>query len=71
LVKGPTEHIYIDTELEFFLNSEDMRLLDVKHAELQVRKSKRHAAVPKHVSKTYTIDENELIETLKARCYTP
>ena len=67
MIMGPMESIYVDTDLEFYVNSEDVRLLNIRHEELpQVRRSQRHG----QAKKKYEINKED-IESLKLECYTP
>jgi hypothetical protein len=68
LIRGATENMYVTTELEYFLNSEDVRVIDMKHSKLEVRKSARRVVASN--KETFTFDDEEL-ETLKKRCWQP
>ena len=49
-------------------SSEDVRFVDMKHSEIEVRRSSRASVVS--ATKVYDLDEGE-IETLKQRCWEP
>ena len=68
LVKGATELMYTISEREYYLNSEDVRVINMKHTEVDVRRSARRAAT--NNKKTYEFDEGE-IEKLKIGCWDP
>jgi hypothetical protein len=68
LVRGAIENMYATTELEYYLHSEDVRVIDMKHSKLQVRKSARNVA---GCNKEIFIFDEEEMETLKKRCWTP
>ena len=59
--------MYATSEREYYLNSEDVRVINMKHRELDVRRSARNGVNDK---KTYEFDENE-IEKLKIGCWDP
>ena len=70
MIRGPTEGIYITSEVDFYLNSEDVRVINVQHSEVPVRRSGRALARAASNKKTYSIDDED-IETLKNKCYKP
>jgi hypothetical protein len=66
--KGATDLMYVSTDREFNLHSEDVRFVNLKHKEMQVRRSSRKTSVTN--TKTIELDEVEM-ETLKSRCWRP
>jgi TRAP-type uncharacterized transport system substrate-binding protein len=68
MVRGPTDGIYITSEQEFFMNSEDVRVINMKHSEVQVRKSARALTQAASNKKTYKIEDEDM-ETLKNKCW--
>ena len=61
--------MYSTTECELYnMSVEDVRFVNMKHSEVEVRRSSRQSVVSN--VKTYELDESE-IETLKARCWEP
>jgi hypothetical protein len=61
--------MYVSTEREFNLHSEDVRLINMKHEEIVAQTSSRRKA-PTSNKKTYMLDELE-IEALKLKCWQP
>lgn len=73
LIKGPTELMYSISDREYYLNSEDVRVINMKHTEVhrQVRRSSRSAAISNsNDRKTYEFNEQE-IDKLRLRCWNP
>jgi hypothetical protein len=68
MVRGPTEGIYITSRTEYHLMSEDVRAINMKHSEVQVRKSAR-AKVASN-KKIYKIEDEDM-DTLKSVCWKP
>ena len=66
--KGASGSMYTTTECEFNMSVEDVRFVDIKHSEIEVRRSTRASVVSS--AKTYELDEDE-VETLKHRCWEP
>ena len=69
LLRGATDLLYTTSELEFNLNSEDVRLLHMKHSDVKVRRSAR-SKIQGNSMKTYLFDEHDM-DILKARCWKP
>jgi hypothetical protein len=71
LIRGATDLMYVTTELEYNLHSEDVRVVSMSNSELVVRKSARQAVIASSAGKkTYLLIEKEL-NVLKERCWTP
>jgi hypothetical protein len=66
--KGDDGLIYCTTECEFNMGSEDVRVVDMEHKEMEVRRSSRNA-VASNV-KTFTMSK-EGLDKLKERCWQP
>ena len=66
--KGTDGLIYSTTECEFNMGSEDVRVVDMEHEEVKVRRSSRNA-VASNV-KTFTMSKKAL-DKLKERCWQP
>jgi hypothetical protein len=66
--KGASSTMYTTTECEFNMGIEDVRFVDMKQSEIEVRRSSRASVVS--AAKVYDLDEGE-IETLKQRCWEP
>lgn len=60
--------VYTTTECEYNMGIEDVRFVDMKHSEIEVRRSSRASVVSN--ARTYELNEDE-IETLKTRCWEP
>jgi hypothetical protein len=67
-VKGPTELMYSSSEKEYNLHSEDVRVIDMKHKKVEVRRSNRQPIASNKV--TILLDEGGLDE-LKLGCWVP
>jgi len=67
LIKGSAANMYVTTELEFNLHSEDVRFVDMQHSKVKVRKSARNP-VPSSNKDSYIFEEEEM-NTLKTRCW--
>ena len=71
LIKGATELMYATSEREYYLNSEDVRVINMEHREIDVRRSARRVARSGvNDKKTYEFVESE-IEKLKIGCWDP
>ena len=71
LIRGATDLMYVTSEREYNLHSGDVRVINMKHKEVEVRKSSRKAVVLCSVGKkTYSFDEKE-INTLMTLCWQP
>ena len=68
LIRGATENMYVTTELEFYLHSEDVRVINMQHSKIEVRRSSRQAQASNKES--FLFNQTE-IETLKSRCWDP
>ena len=69
--KGPTDLMYVSTELEYNLNSEDLRFLDMSDKEVPVRMQRKGRRTGNATNaKRYEFSSSE-IETLRARCWRP
>ena len=68
LQKTQIEGVYSVTDIQFYLNSEDVRFVDMKHGEVERRQSKRSQELP--TSKLHKLDAKEL-DSLKKRCWNP
>ena len=66
--RGATSVMYSTTECEFNMSAEDVRFVDMKHEEIEVRRSSRQSVVS--AAKVFHLDGDE-IETLKVRCWQP
>jgi hypothetical protein len=66
--KGTEGLMYSTTECEFNMGSEDVRVVDMEHEEVKVRRSSRNA-VASNV-KTFTMSKKAL-DKLKERCWQP
>ena len=58
--------MYSSTDLEFNLHSEDVRAINMKHSEVESRRSSRASTIT--TAKVHTFDEVE-IEELKLKCW--
>ena len=67
-MRGQTELMYSSTDLEFNLHSEDVRAINMKHSEVESRRSSRASTIM--TAKVHTFDEVE-IEELKLKCWKP
>ena len=56
------------TDTQFYLNSEDVRFVDMKHEEVERRQSKRSQQLP--TNKLHKLDTKQL-ESLKKSCWDP
>ena len=63
LQKTQIEGVYFVTDIQFYLNSEDVRFVDMSHGEVERRQSKRSQQLP--TSKLHKLDAKEL-DSLKA-----
>ena len=71
LIKGATELMYATSEREYYLNIEDLRVINMKHREVDLRRSARRVARNGvNDKKTYAFVESE-IEKLKIGCWDP
>jgi hypothetical protein len=61
--------MYVTTELEYYIHSEDVRMINMVHSRVAVRKSSRSIAATNN-KETYELIEDE-IDTLKKRCWDP
>jgi hypothetical protein len=66
LIRGATESMYVTTDLEYFLHSEDVRIASMKHSRVEVRKSSR--SIASSTKEIHLFDEEEM-QTLKIRCW--
>lgn len=69
LIRGATETMYVTTELEYYLQSKDVRMINMVHSRVEVRKSSR-SIVATNNRETYELIQDE-IDTLKKRCWGP
>ena len=69
LVKGATDLMYCTSEREYYLNSEDVRVINMKHKEVAVRRTARRVSSLSSKT-TYEFDESEM-EELKLGCWNP
>ena len=67
--KGPTDTMYVSTDREYNLHSEDIRLINMKGKELVARRSSRSRQSVTS-SKTYELDNGEL-DKLRTKCWRP
>ena len=68
LQKTQIEGVYSVTDIQFYLNSEDVRFVDMKHEEVERRQSKRSQQLP--TNKLHKLDTKQL-ESLKKSCWDP
>ena len=68
LVKGATELHYATSDRDYYLSSEDVRVSNMKHSEVVVRRSSRGVAATD--KKTYEFDQQDM-ERLKLACWDP
>ena len=68
LKKSASGIMYSTTDCEFNLSVEDVRFANMKHSEVEVRRSSRMSVVSN--AKVFELDVEE-IETLKLRCWAP
>jgi hypothetical protein len=66
LRRGGAENMYVETDQDYYLMCEDVRLPNMQHKEVPVRRSARQLAAP--ANKTFEFDLEE-IETLQLRCW--
>jgi hypothetical protein len=69
LIKGSAALVYVTTEMEYNLHSEDVRIVNMKHSKVKVRKSTRNPAQASNKD-TYLFEEDEM-DTLKEMCWKP
>ena len=62
------EGMYPVTDAQFYLNSGDVRFVDMKHEEVERRQSKRSQQLP--TNKLHKLDTKQ-IESLKKSCWGP
>ena len=60
--------MYVASDREYYLNSEDVRTVNMKHSEVALRRTARRIAT--NSKKTYEFDLDE-IATLRLRCWRP
>ena len=68
LQKSSIEGMYSVTDTEFCLNSEDVCFVDMKHAEVERRQSKRSQQFP--TNKLHKLDTKQ-IKSRKKSCWDP
>jgi hypothetical protein len=68
LIRGATELMYVASDRDFYINSEDVRVINMQHQEVQVRRSARQLAAPSKPTYEFNIDE---IALLQMRCWQP
>ena len=68
LKKTAIEDVYSTTDLQFYLNSEDVRFVDMKFEEVQRKRSSRNQQVPG--DKLLKLETKEL-GILRSRCWQP
>ena len=62
--------MYSTTECEFNMGSEDVRVVDMEHEEVKVRRSSRNAVASNVKTFTCTMSKKAL-DKLKERCWQP
>ena len=68
LQKTSVEGMYSVTDTQFYLNSEDVRFVDMKHEEVEQRQSKRSQQLP--TNELHKLDTKQ-IKSLKKSCWDP
>jgi hypothetical protein len=68
LRRGATELLYVATDRDFYINSEDVRFVNMQHEEVRVRRSARQLSAPTKPTYEFNVDE---IATLQMRCWQP
>ena len=68
LQKTQVEGVYSVTDIQFYLNSEDVRFVHMKHEEVERRQSKRSQELP--TNKLHKLDAKG-VDSLKKRCWNP
>lgn len=68
LKKTALEGVYSISDMDFYLNSEDVRFVDMKHTEVERRQSQRSQTAPN--SKLHKLVPKE-IDQLKRLCWHP